>query len=103
MIERCGCLRYRSFPTISQVGQIYPLFYRGKRRKCEMAQRKLKEKAVQVVCNNCFQQTVAWRDETGKLKYRCTKCGSVTISQVMSRRHIQTDMYAPQGQELIDD
>ena len=35
MIERCGCLRYRSFPTISQVGQIYPLFYRGKRRKCE--------------------------------------------------------------------
>lgn len=68
-----------------------------------MAVLKLKAKAVKVVCNNCFQQTIGWRDETGVIKYRCTKCGTVTISKAMSRRHIQFDMYAPQGQEIIDD
>ena len=64
---------------------------------------KLKMKAVKVICNNCFQQTFGLRDETGMIKYRCAKCGTVTISKVMSRGHIQFDMYAPQGQELMDD
>lgn len=64
---------------------------------------KLKMKAVKVICNNCFQQTIGLRDETGMIKYRCAKCGTVTISKVMGRRHIQFDMYAPQGQELMDD
>lgn len=68
-----------------------------------MAVLKLKEKTVKVICNNCFQQTIGLRDETGVIKYRCSKCGTVTISKVMSRRHIQFDMYAPQGQEIIDD
>ena len=50
---------------------------------------KLKMKAVKVICNNCFQQTIG--------------LSTVTISKVMGRRHIQFDMYAPQGQELMDD
>lgn len=68
-----------------------------------MGKVQLKTKVVKVICNNCFQQTVGIRDETGIIKYRCSKCGAVTISKVMGRRHIQFDMYAPHGQELIDD
>ena len=37
-----------------------------------MATRRLKAKAVRVVCNNCFQQTIGFRDETGMIKYRCS-------------------------------
>ena len=37
-----------------------------------MAVRKMKVKAVRVVCNNCFQQTIGIRDETGVIKYRCS-------------------------------
>lgn len=87
-----------------QVGQVYSSFYRGKKENdCEMATRRLKAKAVRVVCNNCFQQTIGIRDETGVIKYRCSHCGALTVSKVMGRRHVQYDMYAPQGQELMDD
>lgn len=68
-----------------------------------MARMKLKPKAVKVVCNNCFQQTMGIRDENGIIKYQCSRCGAKNISKVMGRRHIQLDMYAPNGQELIDE
>ena len=67
-----------------------------------MTELKLKEKTVEVVCNNCFRKTMGIRDETGRIKYKCSKCGTVTVSKVMGRRHVQIDMYAPQGQEIID-
>ena len=88
-----------------QVGQIYSSLYHGKKGRTifEMAVRKMKAKAVRVVCNNCFQQTIGIRDETGVIKYRCSRCGALTVSKVMGRRHVQYDMYAPQGQELMDD
>ena len=54
-----------------------------------MAVRKMKAKAVRVVCNNCFQQTIGIRDETGVIKYRCSHCGALTVSKVMGRRHVQ--------------
>lgn len=68
-----------------------------------MANLKLKEKLINVICNNCFQQIIGFRDEKGLIKYHCPKCGSVTVSRVIGRRHIQLDMYAPQGQEIIED
>lgn len=68
-----------------------------------MSGKKHKPKAVTVVCNNCFKQTIGFRDEDGTTKYQCSKCGSVSISKIMGRRHIQVDMFAPQGQEIIDD
>ena len=87
-----------------QVGQSYCYFIMGRKENdFEMATRKMKEKAVRVTCNNCFQQTIGFRDEAGVVKYRCTRCGALTVSKVMSRRHVQYDMYAPQGQELMDD
>lgn len=64
---------------------------------------KLKPKAIKVICNNCFQFTTGLRDETGTIKYQCSKCGTLTVSKVMGRRHIQLDVYAPYGQELIDE
>ncbi len=68
-----------------------------------MANIKLKPKAIKVICNNCFQPTMGVRDENGVIKYQCTKCGTLTVSKVMGRRHIQLDVYAPYGQELIDE
>ncbi len=68
-----------------------------------MAKLRLKAKAIKVVCNNCFEKIIGFRDETGLLKYQCPKCGTVTVSKVVGRRHIQLDVYAPKGQELIDD
>lgn len=43
---------------------------------------KLKMKAVKVICNNCFQQTIGLRDETGMIKYRCAKCGNAATTQL---------------------
>ena len=68
-----------------------------------MGSMKLKPKAVKVVCNNCFHITTGFRDESGVIKYQCARCGAVSISKVMGRRHIHLDMYAPSGQELLDD
>ena len=67
-----------------------------------MSKVQLQAKAVKVICNNCFQEIYVYRDEEGFIKYKCPKCGSVTVSKVMGRRHVQIDMYAPQGQEIID-
>ncbi len=58
-------------------------------------------KSVKVLCINCQCMIDAWRDETGLTKSKCPKCGSVTVSRVMSRRHMQLDMYAPKGQQII--
>ena len=64
---------------------------------------RLKPKAIKVVCSNCFQQTTVYRDENGMIKFQCSRCGAKSISKVMSRRHVQLDIYAPSSQELIDD
>ncbi len=67
-----------------------------------MAELELKEKAVKVVCNSCFREIFGFRDVSGVIKFKCPKCGTMTVSKVMSRRHVQIDMYAPQGQVVID-
>ncbi len=68
-----------------------------------MASLKLKPKAVKVMCNNCFHLTMGYSDETGTIKYQCSRCGTITVSRPMGRRHIRLDVYAPKGQEIIDD
>ncbi len=64
---------------------------------------KLKPKLVRVVCNNCLKETTCVRDEFGQIRFRCSCCGSKTCSSVKGRRHVQIDVYAPDGQTLIDD
>lgn len=68
-----------------------------------MSSKKFKPKTIKVICNNCFQFVVAIRDETGLIKYQCPRCGAYTISKAVGRRHLQLDIYAPHGQEFVDD
>lgn len=59
------------------------------------------EKPVPFVCINCHTEIMGIRDVNGRIKVKCPHCGTVTISQVMNRRHIQMDVYAPQGQCIM--
>lgn len=59
------------------------------------------EKPVLHICLNCRREITGIRDLTGRTKIRCPHCGTVTISQAMSRRHISVDIYAPKGQSII--
>lgn len=59
-------------------------------------------KPVKVVCHNCHLVQDAWQDEKGMTKYCCPKCGAVSVSKKVSRRHIALDIYAPQGQVVLD-
>ncbi len=79
------------------------LYYGRKEQRNAMGSIKLKPKAVKVVCNNCFRITTGYRDENGVVKYQCTRCGATSVSKVMGRRHVQLDVYAPAGQELLDE
>ena len=57
-------------------------------------------KPVSFKCFNCNHQEIAWKDETGMIRFVCPHCGTITISKEKSRRHIQIDMYAPKGEHL---
>jgi len=66
-------------------------------------QQQYKEKSVRLLCNNCSNMVIGLRDKTGLTKFRCPRCGTLTVSSIVGRRHIRLDIYAPQGQEFIDD
>ena len=51
--------------------------------------------AVEVICHHCHTNTTGWKDADGITKMQCTKCGTVTVSKPMSRRHVQIDVYMP--------
>ena len=55
---------------------------------------------IEIICNNCFNRMMGIRIN-GITKVQCPRCGAVLVSKVMSRRHIQTDTYAPRGQQII--
>jgi predicted RNA-binding Zn-ribbon protein involved in translation (DUF1610 family) len=59
-------------------------------------------KPVKVVCHNCHLVQTAWQDENGVTKYQCPKCGAVSVSRIMSRRHVILDIYAPKGQVVVN-
>ena len=48
--------------------------------------------AVEVICHHCHTKTTGWKDADGVTKMQCTKCGTVTVSKPMSRRHVQIDV-----------
>ena len=57
-------------------------------------------KPVIVKCFNCNHEQIGYiRDK--KVRIVCERCGVETVSKAMSRRHLQIDMYAPKGQELL--
>ena len=51
--------------------------------------------AVEVICHHCHAKTTGWKDADGVTKMQCKKCGTVTVSKPMSRRHVQIDVYMP--------
>lgn len=59
------------------------------------------EKPVLHICLNCHKEITGIRGVNGRTKIRCPNCGTVTISQTISRRHINMDIYAPKGQSII--
>ncbi len=71
-------------------------------RRIKMSQTLFKEKPVKVHCLNCHNEVIGFRDDTGITKIQCPRCGSVSVSKVMGRRHVRVDIFAPKGQELIN-
>lgn len=63
-------------------------------------QQKDTAKPVDIMCNNCYMRTIGFRIN-GVTKVQCPRCGAVLVSKIMSRRHVQMDMYAPKGQQII--
>ena len=57
-------------------------------------------KAVPFVCLNCKTTNVGWQDSEGLTRVKCEKCGAVTVSKVMSRRHVQFEVFVPKGKSL---
>ena len=56
---------------------------------------------IKWVCLNCRSIIVGFQGEDGLTRIKCPHCGTVTVSKLISRRHVQVDVFAPQGQELL--
>ncbi len=52
----------------------------------------------EMFCPNCAEHLYAVRNEEGRVKVQCPRCGVKYVSQLKGRRHEQIDMYAPAGQ-----
>lgn len=59
------------------------------------------EKPMSCVCMNCHKKIIGIRDANGMTKVKCPHCGTVTVSKAVSRRHIRLDVYAPEGQSIM--
>jgi len=59
-----------------------------------------KAKPVEMICGNCYTRMMGLRIN-GVTKVQCPRCGAVLVSKVMRRRDIQTEIYAPTGQQII--
>ena len=41
-------------------------------------------KPVSFKCFNCNHQEIAWKDETGMIRFVCSNCGTITVSKEKS-------------------
>ena len=48
-------------------------------------------------CSNCGELLYGYRNDEGKIKYECKRCGAVTVRVPKGRRHDKIDLYAPEG------
>lgn len=58
------------------------------------------DKPIACYCRNCGQLHYGYRTSEGLAKLQCPKCGAVSVSKLMGRRHEQVDFYPPRGQEI---
>ena len=56
---------------------------------------------IKLVCLNCRHIIIGFQGEDGLTRIQCPHCGTVTVSKIVSRRHVQVDVFAPRGQELL--
>ena len=66
-----------------------------------MPQKVYKSEPKQMVCNNCFQPLLGWKEADGVVKGRCPNCGSTVKAGLKNRRTIEMIIIAPKGQEVI--
>ena len=59
-------------------------------------------KPVEKECPNCHKKIIVMQDADGVAKWVCPRCGTKTVSKLITRRHIQMDIYAPQGQVALN-
>ena len=62
-----------------------------------------KDTPVYGYCRNCGKKIMGFRNKDGLLKVECPMCHTRYISQQKSRRHIVEDIYAPTGEEILED
>lgn len=48
--------------------------------------------------HNCGALLYGYRNDEGKIKYECKRCGTVAVRVQKGRRHDKIDLYAPEGQ-----
>ena len=54
-----------------------------------------------LMCHNCHYETYVLRDECGFAEMQCPCCGAKITMKMISRRHVQIDVYAPKGQVVL--
>ena len=53
---------------------------------------------IPMYCSNCGELLYGYRNDEGKIKYECKRCGAVAVRVPKGRRHNKIDLYAPEGQ-----
>ena len=53
---------------------------------------------IPMYCSNCGELLYGYRNDEGKIKYECKRCGTVAVRVQKGRRHDKIDLYAPEGQ-----
>lgn len=52
-------------------------------------------KPYQEVCDVCHQTIIAYKSESGLVKFRCPNCGTITAKRYKSKYHFIKDVRRP--------
>ncbi len=53
-------------------------------------------------CPNCGAISTGVKNSDGTFKVECTRCHTVMVRRIISRRHNKFEIYAPDKEELIE-
>lgn len=54
-------------------------------------------------CPNCKNEVAGLKNDKNQIRVKCNKCGVEMVRTVKGRRHDVIDLFAPDGQERLDD
>ena len=46
-------------------------------------------------CINCGKMISAEQDDEGRMKYKCSCCGTIVVSKLKGKRHLSWDIFMP--------